>query len=176
MSSYFTAYFPDEEALLKGVREIKEKGLQIVDVLTPFPVHGLDKLLGLHRSRLTRVAFAGGAVGALLAFVFQWWIFTVDYPLNFGGKPFFSVPSFIPITFEMTVLFAAFSMVAAFLISNKLTPSANPALHDERITDDHFLVVVGVNENSSDEHLREIEQALSDSGAEGITLKAENHG
>lgn len=172
MNKYITAYYLDEKDLLKGIRQIKDKGLQIIDVLTPFPVHGLDKALGLRRSRLTRVAFIGGAVGAIVGFGFQAWIFTIDYPLNFGGKPFFSVPSFIPVTFETTILFAAFSMVGAFLIENKLVPKVKPVLHDERITDDRFLVVVKIEDSGPDEKIRQIEKILADTGAEGITLKA----
>lgn len=172
MTRYITAYYLDEEDLLKGIKKIRDNGLQIGDVLTPFPVHGLDKALRLKRSRLTRVAFIGGAVGALLGFAFQAWVFTVDYPLNIGGKPFFSVPSFIPVTFEMTVLFAAFSMVAAFLITNKLGPGAKALIHDERATDDHFVVVIKVAENSTGEEISRMEQVLADAGAAGIILKA----
>ena len=167
-----TAYYLDEEDLLKGIGQLKTKGLQIIDVLTPFPVHGLDKMLDIRRSRLTRVAFWAGAIGAVTGFGFQTWIFTSAYPLNFGGKPFFAVPSFIPVTFEVTVLFAAFAMVIAFLVTSKLGPGAKPTLHDERSTDDRFLVVVKVDHNSPEEHIREIETALAEAGAKGITLKA----
>ncbi|WP_423129206.1 DUF3341 domain-containing protein [Gaoshiqia sp. Z1-71] len=172
MNKYITAYYLDEEELLKGIRQLKSNELQIIDVLTPFPVHGIDKVLEIRRSRLTRVAFWAGAVGAIAGFGFQTWIFTSAYPLNFGGKPFFSVPSFIPVTFELTVLFAAFAMVIAFLVTNKLGPGAKPTLHDERCTDDRFLVVVKVDDNSPEERIREIESALAEAGAEGITLKA----
>ncbi|MEL7585998.1 MAG: DUF3341 domain-containing protein [Prolixibacteraceae bacterium] len=172
MKRYFTAYYLDEEDLLKGIKKIRDNGLQIGDVLTPFPVHGLDKVLNLKRSRLTRVAFIAGTIGALLGFGFQAWVFTVDYPLNIGGKPFFSVPSFIPVTFEMTVLFAAFAMVGAFLITNKLGPGAKPMIHDERATDDRFVIVVEIAEKSNGEEISRMEQVLADAGAEGIILKA----
>jgi hypothetical protein len=118
------------------------------------------------------VAFWGGAVGAIAGFGFQAWVFTSAYPLNFGGKPFFSVPSFIPVTFEVTVLFAAFSMVIAFLANNKLGPGSNNIIHDERSTDDRFLVVVKVDDNNMAESIRKIKLALAEAGAEGITLKA----
>ncbi len=166
---YITAYYYDEEELLDGIRQLKEKGLEILDVLTPFPVHGLDKALGMRRSRLTRVAFWGGVVGAATGFFFQAWVFTKAYPLNFGGKPFFAVPSFMPVTFELAVLFAAFSMVFAFLIYFKLGPGAKTVIHDERITDDRFLVVVNLKEEGAQE---QIEKALHDAGAEGIKRNA----
>lgn len=172
MSKYMTAYYMDEEDLMNGLRKMKAKGLRIMDVLTPFPVHGIDKVLEIPRSRLTRVAFIAGAIGAIVGFGFQAWVFTVAYPLNIGGKPFFAVPSFIPVTFEVTVLFAAFAMVIAFLIHNKLTPGAEPVIHDERCTDDRFLVVVRVDENSSEEIISQMKLTLAEAGAEGIILKA----
>ncbi|NOU47630.1 MAG: DUF3341 domain-containing protein [Bacteroidales bacterium] len=172
MNKYITAYYLDEEKLLKGLKQVKTKGVRVADVLSPFPVHGIDKVLGLRRSRLTRVAFAGGAIGAIVGFGFQTWVFTSAYPINFGGKPFFAAPSFIPVTFETTVLFAAFSMVIAFFVVSKLGPGNKPVIHDERVTDDRFLVIVDIPENSSKEEINEIEKALHDAGAEGINYKA----
>lgn len=171
MNKYLTAYYLDEEDLLKGLKKIKSKGVEVSDVLTPFPVHGLDKVLGLRRSRLSIVAFAGGAIGATLGFIFQAWVFTRAYPINFGGKPYFAVPSFMPVTFELAVLFAAFSMVFAFLISNNLGPGSKNVIHDEQITDDRFLLVVKMDEED-DEKVKAVEIILSDAGAQGITLKA----
>ncbi|MBW7847904.1 MAG: DUF3341 domain-containing protein [Bacteroidales bacterium] len=168
MNKYITAYYNDEEDLLKGLREILKKGVKVADVLSPFPVHGLDTVLGLRRSRLTRVAFWGGAVGAILGFGFQAWVFTKAYPLNFGGKPFFAVPAFIPVTFEMAVLFAAFSMVFAYLIHNNLGPGSRNVIHDERITDDRFLFVVPIED---EQQAGAIEETLKAAGALGITLK-----
>ncbi|HQQ13339.1 MAG TPA: DUF3341 domain-containing protein [Bacteroidales bacterium] len=171
MNKYITAFYNDEEDLLKGLKQIKAKGVNVADVLSPFPVHGLDTVLGLKRSKLTRVAFTGGAIGALLGFGFQAWVFTKAYPLNFGGKPFLSVPSFMPVTFELAVLFAAFSMVFAFLIHNKLGPGAKTVIHDERITDDRFLLVINLDE---DDDPHSIEDVLAEAGAHGITLKKQN--
>jgi hypothetical protein len=171
MNKYLTAYYLDEEDLIKGLKKIKAKGVEVSDVLTPFPVHGLDKVLGFRRSRLSVVAFAGGAMGATLGFLFQAWVFTRAYPINFGGKPYFAVPSFMPVTFELAVLFAAFSMVFAFLISNNLGPGSKNIIHDEQITDDRFLLVVKMDEKD-EESIKVVENILSDAGAHGITLKA----
>jgi hypothetical protein len=168
MNSYITAFYTDEEDLLKGISEIKSKGLQVLDVLTPFPVHGLDKALGMRRSRLTRIAFAGGALGGILGFIFQTWVFTKAYPINFGGKPYFAVPSFIPVTFELTILFAAFSMTIAYFILSGIGPGAKNKIHDERITDDRFLVVIKTDNNIPE---NEMENILQKAGAQGITLK-----
>jgi len=172
MNKYITAYYMDEGKLLNGLKQIKTKGVLIADVLSPFPVHGIDKVLGIKRSRLTRVAFIGGAIGAISGFGFQTWVFTRAYPINFGGKPFFAAPSFIPVAFETTVLFAAFAMVIAFFVVSKLGPGNNPVIHDEQVTDDRFLVIVDVAENSSTEEIKEIEKALQDAGAEGIKFNA----
>lgn len=170
MNNYITAYYSDEEDLTAGLKQIQAKGVKIADVLTPFPVHGLDKVLGLRRSRLSMVAFAGGAIGGILGFIFQTWVFTNAYPINFGGKPYFAVPSFIPVTFELTVLFAAFSMVIAFFIFNGLGPGAKTIIHDERVTDDRFLMVVKADLQDSTK-VNEIESILRDAGAQGITFK-----
>lgn len=168
---YIRAYYSDDEDLVNGLKSLKKEGIEILDVLTPFPVHGLDKLLGYRRSWISRVGFIGGAIGALSGFAFQAWVFTKDYPLNIGGKPMLSVPSFIPITFEMAVLFAAFSMVFAFLFRSKLGPGAKPFIHDEKITDDRFILLVGCNGDSSEENISKISNKLSNAGAEGITAK-----
>ncbi len=170
---YIKAYYDDDEKLVGGLRTLKHTGIEILDVLTPFPVHGLDKILGYRRSWISRVGFIGGAVGAVCGFWFQEWIFTKDYPLNIGGKPFLSIPSFIPVTFEMTVLFAAFAMVFAFLMRSKIGPGANPFIHDEKITDDRFVVLVGIHGDISDKNIVKIKETLNKTGAKGIALKAD---
>jgi membrane protein implicated in regulation of membrane protease activity len=134
--------FDDEVPLLQAVRKLRDNKEIITDVLSPFPVHGLDEALSIKRSRIPVVGFIFGAIGALLAFGFQAWVFTVSYPLIIGGKPFFSVPTFIPITFEVTVLFAGLSMVAAMLIRSKMKPEIRFEPVEERITDDRFVILV----------------------------------
>ena len=108
--------YDDETDLLKAVKTAKDDHLEIMDVFTPFPVHGLDPLLGLSESRLHIAGFIYGAIGTLTAFLFMTWVFTRDWPIIFGGKPYFSAPAFIPITFELTVLFASVGMVVTFYI------------------------------------------------------------
>ena len=137
-----TVSFDDEVPLLQAVKILRESKEIITDVLSPFPVHGLDEALSIKRSRIPVVGFIFGALGAILAFGFQAWVFTVSYPLIIGGKPFFSVPTFIPITFEVTVLFAGLSMVAALLIRSRLKPDISFKPVDERITDDRFVILV----------------------------------
>lgn len=132
--------YNDEEDLLKAVKAANADHLDIYDVYTPFPVHGLDPLLGLEESRLHIAGFIYGGIGTLTAFLGMTWIFTKDWPNIFGGKPYWAVPSFIPITFELTVLFAAIGMVVTFYIINGLGPGVVNVHLDERITDDKFCI------------------------------------
>jgi len=144
---YVTVVFDDEEPLLQAVKKIREQNEKIIDVLTPFPVHGLDKALGMKRSRIPGAGFICGAIGGLLGFLFQAWVFAVDYPLVFGGKPYLSVPSFIPVTFELTVLFTALGVVAALFIRSGLKPKKKFEPVHSRITDDKFVILVEDEEN-----------------------------
>jgi hypothetical protein len=169
MRRYISAYFEDEENLLRATKDLRDKKVSIQDVLTPFPVHGLDHALGYKRSNIPTVGFIAGAIGAMVAFGFQAWAFIVDYPLFIGGKPHFAIPSFIPITFELTVLFAAFGMVFAFLIKSKLGPGANNVIHDERITDDRFVMIIDLENSGSQDEL--VKTILQNEDAQEITLK-----
>lgn len=140
--NYISIFFSDEEPLKQAVRKLKESNETILDVRTPFPVHGLDKLLSIKRSRIPVGGFIFGALGGILAFSFMAWVFTVSYPLIIGGKPNFALPSFVPITFELTVLFSGLSMVAALLIRSRLKPDIRFTPIDEKITDDTFVIMI----------------------------------
>lgn len=132
--------YDDEEDLKSAVRKANEDHLQIMDVLTPFPVHGLDPLLGLAESRLHIGGFVYGLTGTLTAFLGMTWIFTRDWPQIFGGKPYWPILSFVPITFELTVLFASIGMVVTFYVINGQGPGIkNPIIHPS-ITDDKFCI------------------------------------
>jgi hypothetical protein len=144
---YITVVFDDEVPLLQAVHIIQENDQSILDVLTPFPVHGLDKALKMKRTRIPIAGFICGAIGGLFGFLAQSWIFAVDYPLVFGGKPYLSVPSFIPVTFELTVLFTAIGVVSALFIRSRFIPRKKfEPIHD-RITDDRFVILVDAAEN-----------------------------
>lgn len=132
--------YNDDEILLSAIKKAKDDHLDILDVLTPFPVHGLDPVLGLKESRLHIAGFVYGAMGTLTAFLFMTWVFTKDWPIIFGGKPYWSIPAFIPIVFELTVLFACVGMTISFYASSGLWPGkVNPIL-DPRISDDAFCI------------------------------------
>jgi hypothetical protein len=156
-------HFTDELDLLKAVGELQEKGISIADVRTPFPVHGLDAALKFRRSNLPKVAFIGGLIGGALALFFQIWVFTKAWPLSIGGKPQLAIPSFVPVTFEMTVLFAAFAMGIAFLLSSNLGPGYIPDILDEGVTDDRFQIILSEKNNKFSE--TELAEALAATGA-----------
>jgi hypothetical protein len=134
-------YFEDEHRLLDAVRAARAAGMEVQDAFVPYAVHGLDEAMGQPRSRLTWVCFIAGLTGGALALTFELWTSVVSWPLNVGGKPFASVPAFIPVTFELTVLSAALTSAAAFLARSKLFPGKR-ATALPRVTDDRFALVL----------------------------------
>ncbi|MCO6484611.1 MAG: DUF3341 domain-containing protein [Saprospiraceae bacterium] len=163
--------YNDEEILLKAVKEAHHQHLDIMDVYTPFPVHGLDKAMHLEESRLHIAGFVFGALGTLTAFLGMTWIFTRDWPIIFGGKPYWSVPSFIPITFELTVLFAAIGMVVSFYTVCGLGPGVTNPVLDDRITDDKFCIAFDAD-HCAPEEIQRLRDFLTRTGAEEIHAKS----
>jgi Protein of unknown function (DUF3341) len=162
--------YDDETDLLEAVKQANKDHLDIMDVYTPFPVHGLDPLLGLAESRLHQAGFIFGAIGTLTAFGFMTWVFTRDWPIIFGGKPYWSVPSFIPITFELTVLFASIGMVVAFYTVCGLAPGVTNPVLDDRITDDKFCIAFNTNGYSSDQ-VDQLKNFFKKTGASEVNSK-----
>ena len=143
--------YDDETILLDAVKQAQEDHLDIMDVFTPFPVHGLDHVMGLSESRLHVAGFVYGILGTMTAFGFMTWVFTRDWPIIFGGKPYWSVPAFIPISFELTVLFASIGMVVTFYVVSGLGPGVTNAYLHPRITDDKFCVAFETSDSSDDD-------------------------
>lgn len=144
--------FDDETQLLAAVADARQSHIEIDNVYTPFPVHGLDPLLGLEESRLHIAGFFYGLTGTLTAFFGMTWIFTRDWPTIFGGKPYFSFPAFVPIIFELTVLFASIGMVVTFYTVCGLGPGVKAETLHDRITDDKFCISFDMS--GADEELR----------------------
>lgn len=144
---YILATFDDEHDLVEISHDLKKSQITIEDFYTPFPVHGLDVFLGITRSRLPFVTFVAGAIGLTFAMLFQIWTSAVDWPINVGGKPMLSIPAFVPIAFELMVLFGALTTVAAFFYVSKLYPTKTPKILHPRQLDDKFLVLVKVENN-----------------------------
>lgn len=145
------AFYTDDDVLMGAVKSVKDAHYHIEEVYTPFPVHGLDKLMGLAPTRLAICAFLYGLVGLSVAVVMMNFIMIEDWPQNIGGKPSFSyidnMPSFVPIMFELTVFFAAHLMVITFYMRSKLWPFKKAENPDVRTTDDHFLMEVAAGDN-----------------------------
>lgn len=162
--------YDDEEILLEAVHKAQDEHLEIMDVFTPFPVHGLDHALHLSESRLHIAGFIFGAIGTLTAFLFMTWVFTRDWPIIFGGKPYFSAPAFIPITFELTVLFSAIGMVVSFYTVCGMSPgTVNPTL-DDRITDNKFCIAFDTT-NADATVSDQLRAFFSNTGASEVNVK-----
>tara|TARA_B100000767_G_scaffold77096_2_gene73768 strand:+ start:5854 stop:6375 length:522 start_codon:yes stop_codon:yes gene_type:complete len=161
--------FDDEEVLLDSIKQVRAKDISIKEVYTPFPVHGLDHALGLERTRLAIAAFFYGVIGCVVAISMTYYIMILDWPQNIGGKPSFAyylnMPAFVPIIFEMTILFAAHLMVITYFFKSKLFPGQKASNPDVRTTDDKFLMEI----ESDDE--KAISSILKETGATEITVK-----
>ncbi|MFT6970830.1 MAG: hypothetical protein ACJAXX_001396 [Roseivirga sp.] len=168
--NFVLGVFDDEDVLLKAVRTIRAAGVKIDEVYSPFPVHGLDEELGYKRSRLPIAAFMFGALGTSLALTMQYWMMGVDWPMIIGGKDFAPLPDFIPVTFELTVLLAAFGMVGTFLVSSDLKPWKDPKMLDLRITDDKHVMAIDLGKNKSMD-AKVINGVLKESGAVEVNDK-----
>lgn len=168
-SNYLTGVFEDEDVLLKAIKKVRDGGVKIHEVYSPFPVHGIDDVLGYKRSRLSIAAFLFGLTGTSLALIMQIGMMGIDWPMIIGGKDYIPIPSFIPVSFELTVLLAAFGMVGTFFVVANLKPWGKPKIFDIRITDDKHVVAVDLGKNSLDES--KISQLLKDSGASEVNKK-----
>lgn len=141
-TTYTLGVYDDDEKVLHAVEQLQHEGLKVHDVFSPFPIHGIDPLLGLKRSRLPKAAFWFGALGLTLALTMQWWMMGVDWPMDISGKPSIPWPSFVPVTFELTVLLSALGMVGTYLVASKMGPGAQAVLADLRQTDDRFVILM----------------------------------
>lgn len=166
---YIVGLFDHEDNLVKAVRDFKKSNIEITDTLTPFPVHGLEHELGYRDTRLHVAGFMFGITGTFIALAVMTWISVSNYPMNIGGKPYWPLPSFIPITFELTVLCAAVGMVCVYCIRNGLSPFAKPRIYDERITDDRFALVFDYDTHK--DNATEIVSILKNSGAVEVSAK-----
>ncbi len=159
------AEFPDPGALYEAVESLREKGYTRVDTFSPFPIHGMDRAMGLPYSKLGFFVFVGGLTGGLLGFFLQWWTsagpqpfsgwFTSlqGYPINISNKPLFGFESSVPIMFELTILLSALTAVGAMLALNGLPRPYNPLFHSDRFgraTDDAFFLHVAAADGTFD--------------------------
>lgn len=165
--------YEDENVLFPAVKNVRKAGYKIHDVYTPYPVHGLDHALGLRETSLHTAGFIFGLLGTITAIGGMGWIFVADWPLNIGGKPHFALPAFIPIAFELTVLFSGVGMVLTYCYLNQLMPGVKKHHFSPRATDDAFIMVIELTERSNEE---EIKSFLDQNGAIDINTQEAEEG
>jgi hypothetical protein len=166
---YILGVFNDDEDVLHAVSDVREKGIKIHEVYSPFAIHGLDAALGYPRARMGVPAFMFGITGTSLAFLLTFWTMGFDWPMNIGGKNFIPFPTNIPIVFELTVLLSAYGMSFVFFGMEGLFPGAKPIIFDDRITDDKFVMAIELDKNVVSEE--DIMDALKKSGATEVNVK-----
>lgn len=160
--------FWDPEKVLETLGQLQKDEVPVYDVYSPFPIHGIEPYLNIKRTRLTVAAFIYGAMGLMTALLLMGLVFGVIWPMNIGGKPSLAWPDFVPISFELTVLFAAHGMVLTFLIVGQYWPGKKAVLMDDRQTDDVFVVAIDKNRISDEQAIR---QVFAAHGAYEITEK-----
>jgi mono/diheme cytochrome c family protein len=147
------AEYDTAERLLRAAREVRDLGYRHFDTFTPYPVHGVDAAMGIRPTRLPWLVAAAGLIGCLTAVVLQWWTNAFDYPWIVSGKPLWSVPATIPITFELTVLFAAITAMVGMLVLNGLPHPSHPLDLKQRfarVTDDRFFLLIEASDGKFD--------------------------
>ncbi len=167
--NYLVGVFDDDDVLLNAIPKIRESGIKIEDVYTPFPVHGIEEKLGYKRSKMSVAAFCFGMCGTSFAIWMQTWMLGFDWPMIIGGKNFISAPPFVPVTFELTVLIGSLGMVGTFLVIAGLAPWAKPRIFDLRSTDDKHVMAIDLAANSRSEN--EIQGMLQSNGASEVYRK-----
>ena len=142
MSKYTIGVFGDDHELVEAVTKCRESGWEIHDCYTPFAVHGLERAMGLARSRITLCVFAAGTCAFFFALWLQWYIRVQDWPINIGGKPQMGIPAWIPIMFELTVLISGLTNLMVLFGRSNLFPGKKEKLVVPGVTDDKFAVVL----------------------------------
>ncbi|RDC61554.1 DUF3341 domain-containing protein [Adhaeribacter pallidiroseus] len=166
---FILGVFEDEEVLLHAIENIRCAGTKIYEVFSPFPVHGIDDVLGIKRSRLPIAAFLYGCGGLAFALWMQIYMMGFDWPMIIGGKPHIALPSFIPVSFELTVFCTAHGMVITFLIVCGLYPRMKVPVLDVRSTDDKFVMAIEVKDGVTD--INKVNDLLRSNGAIEVNQK-----
>ena len=164
------ALYDDDDTVMDAVKSVREKGYYVEEVYSPFPIHGLDKAMGLEGTRISIAGFLFGLTGLSFGIWMTWYMMIHDWPQNIGGKPSMvwsmNMPAFVPILFELTVFFTAHLMVWTFWAINGLYPGRKAMNPDPRTTDDKFLMEVSAEEDND-----ELISLLKETGA--IEIKQE---
>lgn len=145
--------YDDDEVLKNSAKKLVAKGVKIAEVFSPFPIHGIDSIIGVKNTRLGIMAFLYGLTGLTLATIGMRFLMITDWPMNIGGKPNFSylenMLAFVPISFEFTVMCAAHGMAITYLLRNKTLPGMPAQNPDPRTTDDKFVMEIRLSDNQN---------------------------
>lgn len=160
----------DDQLILEAAEKMRLAGYKKFDAITPFPVHGMEEAVGIRRSMIPWVTFFAALLGGFCGMYLQYWTSAVSWPINVGGKPMFSIPAFIPVTFELTILFAALFSVGAMFFLNGL-PKVNPPIIDPDLTSHKFALWVPDSEKGYS--VEKVEAFLKELGAEEVKRVAE---
>ena len=149
----FHVMYDDDQKLMTAAQALVSKGIRVKDVFSPFPVHGLDPVIGVKRTRLAIASFMYATTGTLLAIIGTWYFMIHDWPMNIGGKHSFSwvenAPAFVPVIFEFSVFCGAHGMVITYLLRNGLLPGMPASNPDPRTTDDKFVMEIVTDQNAA---------------------------
>lgn len=174
MKKVIHAMYDDEEKLMKAAEVLGEHHVSVKDVYSPFPIHGIDPIIGVKRTRLAIASFMYATTGTALALFGMWYFMIHDWPMNIGGKPNFTLlqnlPAFVPITFEFSVLCAAHGMAITYFIRNKTLPGMPASNPDPRTTDNMFVMEV-TTEDNHEHSVEQLESMLKESDLVEISVK-----
>ena len=165
--------YDDDDKLMEAASALVAKGIRVKDVFSPFPVHRIDPIIGVKRTRLGIVAFMFATTGTTLALLGMWYFMISDWPMNIGGKPSFSLienlPAFIPVTFEFSVLCGAHGMAITYLLRNGTLPGMPATNPDPRTTDDKFVIEITTEQNALS--AAEMETAIKETQLFELSIK-----
>lgn len=173
MGNTIYALYNDDHVVYEGAKKLVKKGVKIKDVFSPFPIHGIDPIIGVRKTRLAICAFIYGLTGMSLAILGMWYFMIEDWPMNIGGKPNFTLlqnlPAFVPVIFEITVLCTAHGMILTYFIRNETLPGMKAKNPDPRTTDDMFAVEIELDHQPLTEE--ELVAYLKETGAVEINKR-----
>ena len=173
MNKVFHVMYDDDDKLLEAARELVGKGVHVNDVYSPFPIHGIDPIIGVKRTRLAIASFMYAMTGTSLALLGMWYFMISDWPMNIGGKPSFSlfenIPAFIPVTFEFSVLCGAHGMAITYFLRNGTLPGMPASNPDPRTTDDKFVMEIKTSNNNLD--AKKLEAAIKKTALLELSIK-----
>ena len=173
MGNTIYALYNDDHVVYEGAKKLVNKGVKIKDVFSPFPIHGIDPIIGVRKTRLAICAFIYGLTGMSLAILGMWYFMIEDWPMNIGGKPNYTLlqnlPAFVPVIFEITVLCTAHGMILTYFIRNETLPGMKAKNPDPRTTDDMFAVEIELDHQPLTEE--ELVAYLKETGAVEINKR-----